>query len=88
MKQFILSLYEGTQPVHGFLGSDGHPVDCIPIEQQPALRGLSKAEIQDRLRPPVYQGPSQPIAAPRAGVAPPGGSSLHSGRRHAIPWAT
>lgn len=39
MKSHILGLYEGVDAPHSFVDDSGAIFDCIPIEQQPALRG-------------------------------------------------
>jgi hypothetical protein len=38
MKAHIADLYEGVEAVHSFEGPGGTVFDCIPVEQQPALR--------------------------------------------------
>ena len=43
MKSHILGLYEDVEAAHSFVDETGATFDCIPIEQQPALRGLSEA---------------------------------------------
>ena len=39
MKAHILSFYDKTEAVQSFMDEGGGIFDCIPIEQQPALRG-------------------------------------------------
>ena len=39
MKAHILKLYERTEAPHSFMDGSGAIFDCIPIEQQPALKG-------------------------------------------------
>ncbi len=39
MKSHILNLYEGVDAPHSFVDDSGAVYDCIPVEQQPALRG-------------------------------------------------
>jgi hypothetical protein len=41
MKAHILKLYDKTEAPHSFMDEGGGIFDCIPIEQQPALRGTS-----------------------------------------------
>jgi len=41
MKAHILKLYEKTEAPHSFMDLSGAIFDCIPIEQQPSLRGTS-----------------------------------------------
>jgi hypothetical protein len=40
MQAHILSLYEKTEAVHSFMDESGAVYDCIPVEQQPSLRGV------------------------------------------------
>ena len=44
MKAHILSLYEGVQSSHAFEDDNGSVFDCIPIRQQPSLRGKEPAK--------------------------------------------
>jgi hypothetical protein len=44
MKTHILNLYQNVEAPHSFMDEGGAIFDCIPIEQQPALRG-SKAPV-------------------------------------------
>ncbi len=39
MKAHILQLYQGVEAVNSFSDEGGGVFDCIPVEQQPALRG-------------------------------------------------
>jgi hypothetical protein len=39
MKARILELYQGVEAQHSFMDESGGIFDCIPIEQQPSLRG-------------------------------------------------
>src|SRR6516225_10104042 len=39
MKDHLTQLYQGVQAETSFEDSAGHVFDCIPIEQQPSLRG-------------------------------------------------
>lgn len=55
MKAYILQLYENTEAQHSFMDEGGGIFDCIPIEQQPALRGSSG---------PVPQAPDLPPLPP------------------------
>jgi hypothetical protein len=43
MKNHILKLYHGTAALHSFMDESGAIFDCIPIEQQPSLKGSSGA---------------------------------------------
>jgi hypothetical protein len=42
MKAYILNLYEGVHAQHSFMDESSGIFDCIPYEQQPALRGSSE----------------------------------------------
>ena len=41
MQTHVVNLYAGVEAVHSFEDAAGNPVDCIPIEQQPSLKGHS-----------------------------------------------
>lgn len=41
MQAHVVKLYAGVEAVHTFEDPAGNPVDCIPIEQQPSLKGHS-----------------------------------------------
>jgi hypothetical protein len=43
MKTHILGLYEDVEAPHSFVDGSGAIFDCIPIEQQPSLRGSAEA---------------------------------------------
>jgi len=43
MKAHILKLYDKTEAPHSFMDETGAIFDCIPIEQQPALRGTKES---------------------------------------------
>jgi hypothetical protein len=75
MQAHVVSLYEGVEAVHSFEDAAGHPVDCIPLEQQPSLRGqtgpLSDPPDLDQViageKPqtvPLSQATSPPAAEP------------------------
>jgi len=42
MKAHIVKLYENTEAAHSFMDETGAIYDCIPVEQQPALRGTNE----------------------------------------------
>jgi hypothetical protein len=44
MRQHILKHYQGVQAEHSFMDGNGSIFDCIPIEQQPGLRGKQLAK--------------------------------------------
>jgi hypothetical protein len=60
MKSHILGLYENVEAPHSFVDETGAIFDCIPVEQQPALRGS---------REPVPKAPDLPSL--EAADAPP-----------------
>ncbi|MCV9937700.1 neprosin family prolyl endopeptidase [Boseaceae bacterium BT-24-1] len=39
MRRHVLGLYEGVEAQHTFMDHGGQIFDCIPVEQQPSLRG-------------------------------------------------
>ncbi len=43
MRAHILKLYDKTESPHSFLDGSGAIFDCIPIEQQPALKGSAES---------------------------------------------
>jgi len=51
MRRHILNLYEGVEVVHSFAEDTGQIFDCIPIEQQPSLKGAS-IRLPDPPEPP------------------------------------
>lgn len=58
MRGHVLSLYEKTEARHSFMDESGAVFDCIPVEQQPGLRGHTG---------PVPEAPDlPPIEAPKA----------------------
>jgi hypothetical protein len=60
MKAHILKLYDRTEAPHSFIDETGAIYDCIPIEQQPALKGSRES---------VPEAPDAPPAAPDASHA-------------------
>ena len=63
MRTHILKLYEGTQVPHSFVDANGSTFDCVPIEQQPSLKGVSGAIPKAPDLPPM---PKQPATAGQA----------------------
>src|SRR5262245_13076639 len=57
MKAHILKLYEKTEAPHSFMDESGAIFDCIPIEQQPALKG-SKESVPKPPDAPGYEAPT------------------------------
>ncbi len=53
MKAHILKLYDKTEAPHSFMDKSGAIFDCIPIEQQPSLKGSSEAVPKPRDLPPI-----------------------------------
>jgi hypothetical protein len=43
MRDHILGLYEGVEAAHSFVDETGAIFDCIPLEQQPSLRGTTES---------------------------------------------
>jgi hypothetical protein len=83
MKSYILSFYEGVTPVCSFLNTAGQPVDCVPFEQQPAVRAARAAGFQTDVSPPTpatIAGNSlpndvEPVSAPVSGNSRPPGAT-------------
>jgi hypothetical protein len=42
MRAHILGLYDGVESPHGFVDESGAIFDCIPVEQQPSMRGSAE----------------------------------------------
>jgi hypothetical protein len=53
MQAHIIKLYEGVEVKHSFADANGQVFDCIPIEQQPSLRGSAKKVSTPPELPPV-----------------------------------
>jgi len=64
MKGHILNLYEKTDARNSFMDESGAIWDCIPVEQQPALRG-SKGSV-----PKAPDAPPAMPAGPQAAGGP------------------
>ena len=60
MKAHILKLYDKTEAPHSFEDESGAIYDCIPIEQQPALKGTHES---------VPKAPDAPSAVPEGSPA-------------------
>ncbi len=41
-KEYLIEYYKGVEALHSFLDGNGSIFDCIPIEQQPALKNSGK----------------------------------------------
>ena len=62
MKQHILELYRGVEAQHSFLVEDGgQVVDCIPIEQQPAIRRFGGPVLKPRPLPEGSPSSDEPL---------------------------
>lgn len=59
MKAYILKLYDNAEVQHSFVDENGSIFDCIPIEQQPSLRGSSESvpKAPDLPQPELRSGP-------------------------------
>src|SRR6266704_4203788 len=62
MKGHILGLYENVESPHSFMDETGAIFDCIPVEQQPALRGLKEAVPKAPDLPPLEEARDTPRA--------------------------
>src|SRR3954452_15190384 len=60
MRSHVSQLYEGVEALHSFVDVDGGVIDCIPIEQQPALRGSSESIPTAPDLPPLEVAPDVP----------------------------
>lgn len=63
MKGHILGLYEKVEAAHSFQDETGAIFDCIPVEQQPALRGTKAAAIPKAPDLPPLEGDASPRSA-------------------------
>jgi hypothetical protein len=77
MKDYLLGLYQNVGVSHSFV-EDSQMVDCVPLLQQPGLRGASAAEVNAALAAGLA-GPGAPITEPpvpapqlKSGPAAPG----------------
>src|SRR5258708_31993431 len=57
MKSHIVQLYENVDAQHSFVDATGAIFDCIPIEQQPALRGSKESVPAAPDLPPLDAAP-------------------------------
>jgi hypothetical protein len=64
MKGHILKLYEKTEARNSFVDESGAIWDCIPIEQQPALRGSKGSIPKAPDAPPTMPGGPQAAGGP------------------------
>jgi Neprosin/Neprosin activation peptide len=68
MKDHVLGLYQGVDPVRSFVDETGAIFDCIPVEQQPALRG-SKDGVPKAPDLPPIESPGASEKTPQGGEA-------------------
>ena len=57
MKGHILKLYEKTDVTHSFVDENGSVFDCVPIEQQPSLKG-TQARVPSAPELPYVERPA------------------------------
>jgi hypothetical protein len=62
MRQHLIGLYEGVDARHSFVNAGGQVIDCIPIEQQPAIR---------KSRQPILEPPATTTPTPAESYRPP-----------------
>jgi len=89
MKAHVLRSYEGVdarQVRHSFADENGSVFDCIPVGQQPALRGSRQAVPQAPPDPPRPGGETG-AGAGRAGVDPPSGDGRQDRHGNAMSCA-
>ena len=60
MKAHIANRYAGVEAAHSFVDSNGQVFDCIPIEQQPAMRGSQSPAIANAPDAPPVAEASHP----------------------------
>ena len=64
-KEHIADVYADVEVVHSFEDAFGQVFDCIPIEQQPSLRGAKDVARPPDLRPVLEGKPAEPRASVR-----------------------
>lgn len=65
MKAHILKLYDKTEAPHSFMDESGAIYDCIPVEQQPALKGSHKSVPKAPDAPPQAHDTSYAAGGPQ-----------------------
>jgi hypothetical protein len=68
MKQHLLKMYEGVTNAHSFMDDNGQIFDCIPVGQQPSLKGKGGQPAAPPDLPSL--GPEAPRAGAQAAVQP------------------
>jgi hypothetical protein len=43
MRAHLINLYQGVEVLHSFVDENGSVFDCIPVQQQPSLKGVGQA---------------------------------------------
>jgi len=82
MRRHVLSLYQGVDVEHSFL-LDGQTFDCVPVEQQPAVRALGPGAVLPEPPAPfaaasVEPGPARQLVSPLSlGLADAFGHAVH-----------
>jgi hypothetical protein len=85
MKQYILTYYEGVQPVGGFLSPSGQAIDCVPFDQQPTVRAARAAGY--KVTPP-HSPPNPPEQPPPAAARRQGHTGAAAAGQEAGPSGT
>jgi len=65
MKAHILKLYDKTEAPHSFMDDSGAIYDCIPIEQQPALKGSHGSVPKAPDAPPALSDAPNAVGGPQ-----------------------
>src|SRR5579871_4164106 len=74
MREYLITRYQGLEAQHSFVENGGQVVDCIPVEQQPSLRGTGhRVATPPQALPesPSQSYPPPDIAAGLRATAPP-----------------
>ena len=86
MQSHLNGLHKGVVAVHSFEDTAGTVFDCIPVEQQPSLRGHAGPLPQaPDLRPVVEGKPPEPGRPSVAAGGAPAGRDRHGNLREAPP---
>jgi hypothetical protein len=54
LRRHLLSIYAGVNVIHSYVDNHGQTFDCVPIEQQPALRKSGRALARPPELPPLW----------------------------------
>ena len=84
MKAYILAFYQGVHPVRSSPGdTPDRPIDCVPFEQQPAVRA-ARAAGHKVAPPPPESGTTRGLQAVQVGPdGPPTGNTSAPSRQEA-----